>query len=103
MGVLDYVRCRIRPFLWALWICVVLPVDVFAAAPLTFADTSVCPEEIIPTSTAILPLIGHDVSRLSLELEADEVLINGETYKPNELGFDKDDVKTEFVIFLLKL
>ena len=73
MGVLDYVSCRIRPFLWALWICVVLPVDVFAAAPLTFADTSVCPEEIIPTSTAILPLIGHDVSRLSLELEADEI------------------------------
>ena len=73
MGVLDYVSCRIRPFLWALWIFVVLPVDVFAAAPLTFADTSVCPEEIIPTSTAILPLIGHDVSRLSLELEADEI------------------------------
>ena len=73
MGVLDYISCRIRPFLWALWICVVLPVDVFAAAPLTFADTSVCPEEIIPTSTAILPLIGHDVSRLSLELEADEI------------------------------
>jgi LPS-assembly protein len=70
MGVLDYVSCRIRPFLWALWTCVVLPMDVFAAAPLTF---SICPEEIIPTSTAMLPLIGHDVSRLSLALEADEM------------------------------
>ena len=73
MGVLGCMSCRIRPVFWALWTCVVLPVDVFAEAPLTFADTTVCPVGIIPTSAAVLPLIGHDASRLSVELEADEI------------------------------
>ena len=73
MGVLGCMSCRIRPVFWALWTCVVLPVDVFAEAPLTFADTTVCPVGIIPTSAAVLPLIGHDASQLSVELEADEI------------------------------
>ena len=73
MGVLGCMSYRIRPIFWALWACVVLPVDVFAEAPLTFADTTVCPVGIIPTSAAVLPLIGHDASRLSVELEADEI------------------------------